>query len=181
MGLDAELGPLDAQLFDVDKEEAWTSALDEVQALDRLNVAALEQVDQTMSLLASGTGKKLETLLPHALRYTADMMRPLLERIDTVHYIRQSRVLKVAEDYATRLLEPRYGIRASQGIAAHLVNGYPEHAFVIDREEAAGILGIADADPAVAAAVEAFADILERGTVTAVGRLRRTQEDPGEG
>lgn len=36
MGIDAELGPLDAQLWDSDREER-TSALDEIQALERLH------------------------------------------------------------------------------------------------------------------------------------------------
>ncbi len=115
MGLDAELGPLDAQLLDMDRED-WSSALDEVQALERLNVAALEQVDQAMMMLVQRTGKKIETLTPQALKFTADMMRPLLERIDTVHYIKQSRVLKVAEDYAMRLLVPKYGQERSREI-----------------------------------------------------------------
>ena len=40
MGADAELGPLDAQLWDTEREER-TSALDEIQALERLHTVAL--------------------------------------------------------------------------------------------------------------------------------------------
>jgi hypothetical protein len=107
MGSDAEIGPLDVQLMDPEREN-WGSALDEIQALERLNAAALEQFDQAMFMLLPRTGKKVETLLPLAMKFATDMARPLLEKIDTVHYTQQSRLLKVAEDYATRLLKPKY-------------------------------------------------------------------------
>ena len=95
---------------------------------------ALEQLDQTMMVMMGGAQKRTEVMLPIACRFVLDMMTPLLEKIDTVHYAKQSRVLKVAEDYASRLLVPIYGEKAAAGIANQLVNGYPEHGFVIDRE-----------------------------------------------
>jgi hypothetical protein len=65
------------------------------------------------------------------------MMKPMIEKIDTVHYTQTSRVLKVAEEYATRLLVPQYPPEMAKIIARHLVEKYPEHAFVIDSAEAA--------------------------------------------
>lgn len=170
LGRDAELGPLDAQLLDRERED-WASALDEVQALERLNVAALEQFDQAMMMLLERTGKKLDSLLPHALKYTTDMMRPLLERIDTVHYIRQSRVLKVAEEYAERLLIPKYGDERSSRIASRFVNNYPEHGFIIDRDEAGQMLDLAKMSDEVNVAIDALADVLVERSHFAIGRL----------
>ncbi len=141
MGVDAELGPLDAQLWDSDREER-TSALDEIQALERLHTAALEQLDETMLTMMAGTQKRTEVMLPIACRFVSDMMAPLLEKIDTVHYAKQSRVLKVAEDYATRLLLPHHGQKKAGEIADRLVNGYPEHGFVIDRKEMSELMGV---------------------------------------
>lgn len=141
MGTDAELGPLDAQQWDTEREER-TSALDEIQALERLHSAALEQLDQTMMLMMSGAQKRTEVMLPIACRFVSDLMKPLLEKIDTVHYAKQSRVLKVAEDYATRLLAPHHGEAAAAEIASQLVNGYPEHGFVIGREEMEDLMRI---------------------------------------
>lgn len=135
MGPDACLGPLDAQLFDPDSE-TQQSALDEVQALERLHSHALEYFDEFMMLLLERTGKRIGTLVPQAVAYATGMMRPLLDQIDVVHYNERSRILKVAEEYAKRLLEPQYGEEAARSIAARLVSAYPEHSFPIDIEEA---------------------------------------------
>ena len=64
------------------------------------------------------------------------MARPLLEKIDAVHYTQMSRFLKVAEEYAARLLLVRYPKNTADKIAEHLVTDYPEHGFVIDAAEA---------------------------------------------
>ena len=172
MGADAELGPLDAQLWDNEREER-TSALDEIQALERLHTAALEQLDETMLMMMSGTQKRTEVILPIACRFVSDMMKPLLEKIDTVHYAKQSRVLKVAEDYATRLLLPSHG-NAAAAIADRLVNGYPEHGFVIDRAEMSDLLDL-DLQPPdeVKDAVEKLDESLWRDApLVAIGKLK---------
>ena len=134
MGTDAELGPLDVQITDV-QAERYGSALDEVQALERINAAALNQIDQTMLMLLPRTQKKIEFLLPHVMSYVASMMAPMVEKIDTLHYASYARILKVGEDYATRLLRSRFSEEEATNIARQLVNAYSEHAFVIDREE----------------------------------------------
>lgn len=172
MGEDAELGPLDAQLWDNEREEHG-SALDEVQALEQLYAVALEQVDQMMTLLQIRTPKRTETLLPIACRFSADMMAPLLDKVDAVHYAKQSRILKVAEDYAFKLLSRRHTFADAKRIANHLVRGYPEHGFVIDRDDARDELGlnVVDADEPVAAAVQRLDDLLESTEITAHGRL----------
>lgn len=170
MGQDAQLGPLDAQMFDYERESPG-SALDEVQALERLHSTALEEIDRSMTLLLGRTGKKIETLLPMAMKFEAEMMRPLLEKIDTVHYTQQSRILKVAEDYAIRLLEPNYGLDRAEMISRHLVNAYPEHGFVIDREEASTFLKVEDATEEQDRAIEDLADVLREGNLTAMGRV----------
>jgi Serine dehydrogenase proteinase len=80
---DAELGPLDVQLLDFERED-FGSALDAVQSLERLNAFALTAVDQTMQLLMVRTRKRADTILPHVLTYVTEFVRPLLEKIDTV-------------------------------------------------------------------------------------------------
>jgi hypothetical protein len=135
MGADACLGPLDAQIFDRDAE-SYGSVLNEIQSLDRLRAFSLESIDETMYLLANRTGKRIDTLLPTVLSFVADCTRPLLEKIDVVHYTERARVLKVAEEYARRLLSEHHPDDKARDIAAALVNNYPEHGFPIDREEA---------------------------------------------
>ena len=140
MGLDAELGPLDAQLRDTEREDVM-SALDEVHSLERLNAAALEVFDQTMHLLLPRTGKRVDSLLPLALDYTANILKPLIENIDAVHFTRMSRILRVAEQYAVRLLSANrvYNEESASRIAGRLVEMYSEHGFVIDSHEARNI------------------------------------------
>ncbi len=130
----AELGPLDAQIFDTDQED-FTSALDEVQTLERLHAFALDALDQTTLFMLSRTGKKVETVLPLAMRFVSDMIRPLFEKVDVVHFTQRARVLKVAEEYAIRLLRPQYSKEQAEKIARRLVEKYPEHGFVIDIDE----------------------------------------------
>jgi hypothetical protein len=135
LSVDAELGPLDVQMFDYERE-SYGSALDAVQALERLNAFALSAVDQSMMLYMQRTGRKSDVLLPHVLTYSVNFLRPLLEKIDTVEYTRKSRELKVAEEYAVRLMKYNYPFITARRIALQLVQRYPTHGFVIDRHEA---------------------------------------------
>jgi hypothetical protein len=135
LGRDAELGPLDLQVFDL-REERYDSALNTVQSLERLSAYSLTVVDQTMQLLLRRLPKRSDVLLPHALRYATSLMKPLLEKVDTVDYSRKSRDLKVAEEYAARLMRRAYGFEKGREIARKLVENYPAHGFVVDTEEA---------------------------------------------
>lgn len=142
-GRDAEIGPLDVQVYDQEREERG-SALDEIQALEQLHQVALEQLNQNLIMMRMITRRRYDVVMPHASKLTSDMMAPLLDKIDTIHYAKQSRLLRVAEDYAIRLMMPRVPRERARKIAEQLVKRYPEHGFVIDRKEAAEILNIAD-------------------------------------
>lgn len=170
MGSMAELGPLDVQLMDPEREE-YGSALDEVQALERLHSAALDQMDQTMFMLAARTHKRLDTLLPPAARFATDLTRPLLDKIDTVHYSKSARLLKVAEEYAIRLLQWHYPRGEAEQIARHLVNSYPEHGFVIDRDEASSFLNLGDLTDEQEGILDELADLLDTKPTTIIGRM----------
>jgi Serine dehydrogenase proteinase len=135
LGRDAELGPVDVQIFDSEREE-YGSALDAVQSLERLNAFSMTALDQTVLLLLRRTGKRLDSILPHALSYVTKFVHPLLEKIDTLDYTKKSRELKVAEEYALRLMRHTYDDDAARRIASKLAREYPTHGFVIDDEEA---------------------------------------------
>ncbi len=176
IGRDAELGPLDVQVWDPEREEP-TSALDEVQALERLFPTALEQVDQAMTLLVGRTGKKVDSLMPMVMKFVSDLMVPLLSNIDAIHYTQQGRRLRVAEDYAVRLLEPKYGTETAKTIAGHLVNRYSEHGFIINAAEASSILEVSEASDEQGEAMGDLADILVRARLTAIGTIREETDD----
>ncbi len=135
MGRDAELGPLDVQIFDPEREEVG-SALNAVQSLERLNAFSMTAIDQLMLLLVRRTGRKTEVLLPKVLDFAVAFVTPLLEKIDAIDYTKKSRDLKVAEQYAFRLMKAKHGWAKAIAIARSLVEKYTTHGFVIDREEA---------------------------------------------
>lgn len=135
MGRDAELGPLDVQLYDEEKDD-WDSALSAVQSLERLNAYALQAFDQAMMMFVSRMPKRPESLLPVALEYATSMLKPLVAKIDTIELTRKSRELKVAEDYAIRLMRVNYDRKTYTKIASSLVERFSTHDFVIDRTEA---------------------------------------------
>ncbi len=136
----AELGPLDVQLLDPERE-VERSGLDEVHSLERLHASAMKAVDSTMFILMRRmTGKRTDTVLPMALEFVSGLLKPLYEKIDTVHYTMMSRLVKEAEEYAKRLLRSR-GMDPEDAakVAGRLVEDYPSHAFVIDFEEAVSL------------------------------------------
>jgi hypothetical protein len=134
-GMDAEFGPLDVQLYDDEKEE-YDSALSAVQSLERLNAYALTALDQAMQLLLLRMRKRADILLPMALQHAGGTVKPLLEKIDTIEVTRKSRELKVAEDYAVRLMSANYSPAEAKRTASNLVEQYSTHEFVIDAMEA---------------------------------------------
>lgn len=177
MGPDAAIGPLDAQIYDHDTE-TYGSALNEVQALERLRAFALESVDSAMFLMLGRTGKRISTLLPDVFSFIADMTRPLLESIDVVHYNERARMLKVAEEYAVRLLgstqqaaEDHLMPDDARRVASSLVEKYPEHGFPIDEEEARGLgLPVTETTEEQVALLEALWPAI-RG-ITVMGQLQ---------
>lgn len=169
MGEHAELGPLDAQVFDADREE-FSSALNEVQSLERLQAFSLSALDAAVLFTSQRTHKRIGSLLPICLQHVAELTRPLFEKIDTVHYTSSSRLLKIGEEYAIRLLAPQYGEDLAKNIARALVHNYPDHGFMIDSVEA-GRLGLRTfrPTPEQSVAMEALKPHLNMCTV--IGRV----------
>lgn len=176
MGKHAELGPLDAQIDGMEREKT-VSALDEIQALERLRAFALESIDEAMMLIVQRSGKKIETALPQALHFVSEMMRPLLEQVDVIEYTQMSRVLKVAEEYAVRLLEKNHSQYDAEIIARHLVEYYPEHGFFIDADEAKNIsLPITKPTGKVDKLLDEMYHYLTLERPTILGKLRKIEE-----
>lgn len=145
MAEDAKMGPLDAQVWDHDKE-GYRSALNEVLAFEQLSAYALETIRAVLYHLWDTTPSTVDKVIPHALHFTAEMMQPLLSQIEVVRYTERARILRTGEEYARRLLNKNYpntndnysppSPKSAQRIAARLVESYPEHGFPIDIEEA---------------------------------------------
>lgn len=164
---EAELGPLDLQVFDREQER-MDSALNAVQALERVNAYGMVAMDQAMALLVRRMHKRTDVLLPIVLDYVASTLKPLLEKIDTIDYARKSRQLKVVEEYAARLMRRQYGFPRAKQIARQLVENYPEHGFVIDRDE---LLTTPSQDPEESFGVGIKAERATAKTQAAIDRL----------
>jgi hypothetical protein len=169
LGRLGELGPLDAQIMYSDRDES-ISALDEIQSLERLQKFALDTFDVTMQFLFAKTRKKVDAILPVATQFAHGLVHPLFSRIDTVRYTQLSRMLKVAEEYAVRLMQPRLGRDKAVKIANRLTLEYPEHAFTIDYNELRTIgLDVEEATGPVADILDEMVPMLSH--VSAIGTV----------
>jgi hypothetical protein len=135
MGENAELGPLDAQVWHKHREER-ISSLEVVNSVDGLNKEALKAIHAQMMFWAECSGKNIRELLPIASHFVAEMMQPMLDKIDSVEFTKHSRILKVAEEYAGRLLRHAFPKPEAERMSMTLTADYPDHDFVIDFEEA---------------------------------------------
>lgn len=179
---DSELGPLDVQVYDKE-HETFDSALNAVQSLERLNAFALTALDQAMLLLVPRMAKKADTLLPTALSYATNIVSPLMAKIDTIDITKKSRELKVAEEYALRLMKVNYSATEAKYTAQRLIEKYPTHGFVIDSTEAAakgsaqgqGGLGlkVAQCTPELEKLLDRLMPFLDNGTF--FGRVKEIQ------
>jgi hypothetical protein len=116
LGNAGELGPVDAQ---VRERNEFVTVLDTVKAMERVHASALELVDRVMALLTLRTEEDVDKLLPLALDFAAQLSQPYLQDTNMVEYTRMSRVLKIGEDYASRLLEIQLNEQESKQASAY--------------------------------------------------------------
>jgi hypothetical protein len=141
LGENGQLGPLDVQIYDPDKEERYGSALDEVGAVGELEEAAIGAAAASLFFMRDRTKKKLNTLMPDVFNFVAKLHQPLFDKLDSVRFSRTWRLLRIAEQYAIKLLQPKFSEADATRIAWDLVKKYPSHGYVIDREECPRIGG----------------------------------------
>ena len=141
LGRLGELGPLDGQIYDHEREER-ISALDETQAVEALENAALETADTLLALLKGSTKKKTSSLLPDVLKFSANITQPLFEKVDAGRFSQMSRILRQGDEMAIRLLKRNYSHYEAKKIASQLVGGYTDHSFIIDRLECIREIGL---------------------------------------
>jgi hypothetical protein len=136
LGDDGQLGALDAQVMDRDKEEKYVSALDDVGAIEELEERAMEAAVASLFFMQQRTKKKLNVLMPYVFDFVAKLHQPLFDKIDSIRFSRMCRTLSVAEKYAIMLLQPRFSEQEAGRIARDLVKTFPSHRFAIDIEHA---------------------------------------------
>ncbi|HET6323586.1 MAG TPA: hypothetical protein VFG04_02705 [Planctomycetaceae bacterium] len=131
----AELGPLDVQLVKPDDLIAKMSGLTPTKALETLNHQAYACFESMFLRLLRGSGFRitLKTAAEIATRLATGLYEPIYGQIDPFRLGEVARDNAIAQEYGERLdngnLKP--------GALERLIEGYPVHEFVIDREEAA--------------------------------------------
>lgn len=132
----AELGPLDIQLGK--KDELWEndSGLTVLSAITELESKAYDLFEGGFVKLKLRTEGRMTTRTATAIatELAIGMITPIVSQIDPMHVGEVSRAMKVAKEYGERL--SKGGKNLEDDTLEKLINGYPSHGFVIDREEA---------------------------------------------
>jgi hypothetical protein len=143
LGDHAELGPIDAQVWDEDKGK-YLSALEIIETISHVHsfaaeaFAAMHRRLSTTKLVLPGTEK--QSVLGHTFTFANRTVEPLMGAFDLANYSKRARQLKAGQKYTEALLRKKYSQEAALDIATILVNNYPEHAFIIDRAETERII-----------------------------------------
>ena len=136
-GLLGELGPLDAQLNKSDEIVGTISGIDTVRTLAVMRTEAFNAFVKYMFDL---TGKSkgvisMRTASDIAAKLVTDLFQPMMQQIDPHRLSEVSRIMNISREYGKRLKMPNLkGNKESQ--LDYLIEGYPSHGFIIDKEEA---------------------------------------------
>lgn len=135
-----EFGPLDIQIAverddspEIDRE----SALNDEYSVRRIEARSQELYYQMFTNLYSSNDIKINKieLSKQLLEYLASFYKPLLSQINPYHLGRKKRMLEIGHNYADRILStyhPNLPDRNKAYLIDYLVNGCPDHGYVID-------------------------------------------------
>lgn len=132
MGTRGELGPLDVQLIRPDEINNRSSGLNLSQALDFIAEKSYSTFEDVfLKLKARSNGSiTTKTASEIACSITTGIYSTIAQSIDAHQLGDMKRAVEVAYEYGVRLGARKDSVR-------RLVEGYPEHGFVIDLKEAA--------------------------------------------
>lgn len=130
----AELGPLDVQVLKPDELGERTSGLTPIQALNALRAEAFNCFEQHFLLLREKSGRQItaKTAADIAVKLTVGWFQPLYEQVDPMRLGETIRAMSIAREYGMRLARGNIELEALE----ELISGYPQHGFIIDRDEA---------------------------------------------
>ena len=177
-----ELGPIDVQRGLTDDLWQSTSGLTETAAVTTLEEIAwsLFRKIVTETKVLSGGQITFKTAADASAPFVSGMLTPIFAQIDPLKLGENARALEIASRYADRLDEHSDNLKAGSRDA--LVSGYPDHGFVIDREEAEKLfIRVNEPNPELRELCDALGDVAvypnERPILT---YLNRSQEIDNE-
>ena len=129
-----ELGPLDVQLSKKDELGETQSGLVGLDALAQLQRIAFDSFEEFFLNVKFRTGLTSKTCAKIAIDLANGLLTPVYGQIDPIHLGETGRSMKIAVEYAERLIEGGRNIESENVV--RLAEKYPSHGFVIDRAEA---------------------------------------------
>ena len=135
----SELGPLDAQIRRRGEIGQRRSGMVVQTALDGLADETFKVFERVMLRITrrSGHAISFDAASRVAAKVAVGVMAPVYAQVKPELLGEDLRDLSVATAYGNRLIQ--YGGNATEEAIKHLVEGYPEHGFIIDCEEAKGL------------------------------------------
>ena len=135
----SELGPWDVQLRRRDEIGQRRSGMVVRTALDGLADETFKVFERVMLKITQRSGQAIsfDVASRVAASVATGVMTPVYAQIKPESLGDDLRDLSVATAYGDRLA--KYGRNATKKTVRQLVEGYPDHGFIIDREEARGL------------------------------------------
>lgn len=130
----AELGPLDVQVKKNDEIYDRNSGLDLMRGLQTLQNNAIGTFQRFIRDLNGRDRISTRTAAKIASSLVIGLYAPIVKQIDPLKIGEMDAALQIALAYGERLNQKSESLKV--GALANLINGYPNHGFVIDRSEA---------------------------------------------
>lgn len=134
----ADFGPLDVQIPHPDREDRIVSSLAGANAAEHLATLGVNLMLATGRKVIDFTSLPRGEVIKHVLMYSADILKPVLSKLDPQLIHEAAEQLKVTRQYAEILLKslnsPLPDSNAKE-ISRKLVTQYPTHGYVIDLHE----------------------------------------------
>lgn len=131
----AEFGPLDVQLKDKDEIASFSSGLNIDEAMLALKERTSAFFTDMLIELTTAAGLTTKMAAELASDLAARFYSPIVSQIEPMRIGETERAVKIALAYGERLTSDNRGNISVKSLV-RLVNGYPDHGFVIDYKEA---------------------------------------------
>lgn len=134
-----ELGPLDVQIPQKDELIGYSSGLTPLHALSILREESFACFEKTfISIIEKSSGQiSTNRAAKIAIDLTVGLFSEIYAQIDPMQLGQTTRDMAIAKVYGERLNAVSQNLH--RGALNRLLNGYPEHGFVIDSREAEGL------------------------------------------
>ena len=131
----AELGPIDVQMKDKDELFGSISGLNIDESITALREQTIDFFRANLVDLVTGGNLSTRTSAEIATQLSVGLFSRIISQIDPLRLGETRRAVNIAIAYGNRLIQNNRG-NTNIDHLARLVQGYPDHDFVIDSQEA---------------------------------------------